>query len=391
MGSMGATRAVLLLLAVLLIWHLRSVVMLLFAAVVAAVAMDMPVSALGRMCPCLSRAHAVLVVVVGMIVAVWLLTIFLLPEVFFQCRELASLGPDVFEAARRQSLMQLEALEAMLEQHFEMERFFVLKSSIKERLEDPTLYSSLLRYLRPAGVRIIQGIGVHIAILGRCLIVCILATQLCLRPAEHRAIAVNALPAFYRCRASEILDQCHEALGGLLVALAISASGVGVLTWLGLTIIGCPLALFSGILSGTLQFIPTVGPPLGILFPTCVALVVSGWLAWRVLLLGTIVQYVVKPICRPQVMALYVTILPTTAILAQAGFGLLLGFPGALLALPFLAVWQVVLREAFQRDLMDRWVIWAWPHLARERHRRLWARRRSYSRVRVRLGAAHGK
>ena len=29
--------------------------------------------------------------------------------------------------------------------------------------------------------------------------------------------------------------------------------------------------------------------------------------------------------------------------------GLLLGFPGALLALPFVAVWQVVLREARQR------------------------------------------
>uniref|UniRef100_A0A7S4PS53 AI-2E family transporter n=1 Tax=Alexandrium monilatum TaxID=311494 RepID=A0A7S4PS53_9DINO len=388
---MGAMQAVLLMLAVLLIWHLRSVVMLLFAAVVGAVAMDMPVTVLERRCPCMPRPCAVLVVVVGMLLTVWLLTIFLLPEVFFQCRELAALGPHVFEVVRKQSLVQLEALEAVLEQRFEVERFTFFRTSIQERLEDPTLYSSLLRHLRPAGVWILQGIGAHIAIFGRCLMVLILATQLCLRPEEHRAILVNALPAFYRRRASEILDRCHEALGALLVALAISAFGVGFLTWLGLTVLGCPLALFSGALSGTLQFIPTVGPPLGILIPSCVALVVSGWLSWRVLLLGIVVQYVVKPILRPQVMRWYVTILPTTAILAQAGFGLLLGFPGALLALPFLAVWQVVLREAFQRDIMDRWVIWEWPNSFRGRHRRHWAKRHADGRVRVRLAASRSK
>uniref|UniRef100_A0A7S1LF04 AI-2E family transporter n=1 Tax=Alexandrium catenella TaxID=2925 RepID=A0A7S1LF04_ALECA len=354
--------------------------------------MDMPVAALGRKCPCLPRAHAVLIVVVAIILTVWLLAIFLLPEVLFQCRELAALGPRVFDAARNQSLMQLEALEAVLEQqNFEMDRFAYLKRSIHRRLEDPTLYPSLLRRLQPAGVRIIYGIGAHIISLGRCLIVCILATQLCLKPSEHCEIVVNAMPAFYRRRASEILDSCREALGGLLVALAISASGVGVLTWLSLTVIGCPLALFSGVLSGTLQFIPTVGPPLGILIPAFVALVVSGWLAWRVLLLGIVVQYVAKPILRPRVMRMYVTILPTTAILAQAGFGVLLGFPGALLALPFVAVWQVILRETFQRDLMDRWDVWERPHSFRERHRRLLARRRSDGRVHVRLVAPRSK
>lgn len=389
---MGALEAVLLVLALVLVWQLRSVVLLLFAAVVAAVAMDIPVSALGRRCPWLPRGPAVLMVVVAIMVTLWLVTIFLLPEVFFQCKELAALGPQVFEAAQKQSLMQLEVVEAALEQHLEMdmERFVYLRSMVQARLEDPTLYSSLLRHLQPAGMWILQGIGAHIAILIRCLIVCILATQLCLRPGEHRAIVVNTVPSFYRRRASEILDRCHEALGGLLMALAISASGVGMLTWLGLTVLGCPLALFSGVFSGIMQFIPTVGPPLGILIPTCVALVVSGWLAWRVLLLGIIVQYVVKPILRPQVMALYVTILPTTAIVAQAGFGLLLGFPGAVLALPFLAVLQVILREAFLRDLMDRWVIWEWPHLTRERHHRLLSRRRD-GRFRVRIVAARGK
>mmetsp|Transcript_93654 Transcript_93654/g.217738 ORF Transcript_93654/g.217738 Transcript_93654/m.217738 type:complete len:350 (-) Transcript_93654:109-1158(-) len=345
--------------------------------------MDMPVTLIGRCVPWLSRATAVWLVVVANILILWLLTIFLLPEVLFQCRELAALGPHVFDAAREQGLMQLEALEDRLMQHFEIQRFTLFS----DWLADPNLYSSLMRWLRPAAMHILAGIGAHIANLGRYLMVFVLATQLCLRPAEHRAIVVNAAPAFYRARAAEILDRCHEALGGLLLGLAISASAVGVLTWLGLTLFHCPLALFSGLLSGCLQFIPTVGPPLGILIPTCVGLVVDGWLAWRVLVLGIFVQYVVKPVLRPQVMALYVTILPTTAIIAQAGFGLLLGFPGALLALPFLAVWQVLLREAYQQDLMDRWVTWDWPTELRERGRLRAARRRMVGRARLRTTA----
>ena len=76
----------------LLAWELRLVLLVLFGAVVLAVALDVPITLLRRLLP-LSRPAALLLELVVLAVVGWLLTALLLPEVLEQIQVLSILIP----------------------------------------------------------------------------------------------------------------------------------------------------------------------------------------------------------------------------------------------------------------------------------------------------------
>ena len=86
--------ALALVVATLLVWQLRWVLLVLFGAVVLAVALDVPITLLRRLLP-LSRAAALILELVVLAVVGWLLTALLLPEVLEQIQVLSTLIPQL--------------------------------------------------------------------------------------------------------------------------------------------------------------------------------------------------------------------------------------------------------------------------------------------------------
>jgi predicted PurR-regulated permease PerM len=317
----------------LMAWELRWVLLVLFGAVVLAVALDVPISWLRRRLP-LRRPMALALVVAALMLIGWLMVSLLLPEVIEQSQQLAEVVPEL-----PRKLADL------------MEQLPLLRRAELQLLENVSF--DRLQSLAGGALGIAGGAANSTI---QLLLMALLAVLLALDPRSHQRLLIAATPRFYRPRMQTILAECRDALGGWLAGMTLSSVVVFLTTWAGLALLKVPLALLSGLICGLLTFVPTIGPTAATLLPMAVALLlVSPGKMVQVLVLRLILQNGEAFLLTPLLLRRTVNLLPTVALIAQLCLGVLLGLPGLLLALPLVVVLQVVSQEVLVHDLMDRW------------------------------------
>ena len=316
----------------LLTWELRWVLLVLFGAVVLAVALDVPITLLRRLLP-LNRPAALIVVLVSLVLLGGVLGQLLLPELLEQIKQLTTLLPVL--ALRLSSLArQVDWLPDLDQQ--------LMALGTWERLQP--LGGQLLGLAGGAANTTIQ-----------MLLMALLAILLALDPRSHQKVIVSLTPSFWRPQMKHLLGESRQALGGWLAGMTLSAVSVFLLTWAGLALLGVPLALLSSLVCGLLTFVPTIGPTAATLLPLAVALLVSPAKMLQVLVLRLILQNAEAFLLTPVLLRRTVNLLPTVALTAQLCLGALLGLPGVLLALPLVVVLQVLFEEVLVKEVMDHW------------------------------------
>lgn len=317
----------------LLVWELRWVLLVLFGAVVLAVALDVPISLLRRILP-LNRPTALAIVLVVLVLVGWQIANLLLPEVIQQIQQLIQLFPVL---TRR-----LAALVSQVPWLHDMER----------QLTSGTYWERL----QPLGAQVLGVAGGAANTSIQVLLMSLLAILMALDPRSHQRLVLAATPAFYRARMATLLSECREALGGWLAGMTLSCLVVFLATWAGLALLGLPLALLSGLVCGLLTFVPTIGPSAATLLPLAVALLLASPVkVLQVLVLRLVLQNAEAFLLTPVLLKRTVNLLPTVALMSQLCLGALLGLPGLLMALPLVVVLQVLCEEVLVRDIMDRW------------------------------------
>ena len=316
----------------LLTWELRWVLLVLFGAVVLAVALDVPITLLRRLLP-LNRPAALIVVLVSLVLLGGALGQLLLPELLEQVKQLTTLLPVL--ALRLSSLARQVDWLPDLEQQ-------LMALGTWERLQP--LGGQLLGLAGGAANTTIQ-----------MLLMALLAILLALDPRSHQKVIVSLTPSFWRPQMKHLLGESRQALGGWLAGMTLSAVSVFLLTWAGLALLGVPLALLSSLVCGLLTFVPTIGPTAATLLPLAVGLLVSPAKMLQVLVLRLILQNAEAFLLTPVLLRRTVNLLPTVALTAQLCLGALLGLPGVLLALPLVVVLQVLFEEVLVKEVMDHW------------------------------------
>ncbi len=316
----------------LLTWELRWVLLVLFGAVVLAVALDVPITLLRRLLP-LNRPAALIVVLVSLVLLGGVLGQLLLPELLEQIKQLTTLLPVL--ALRLSSLARQVDWLPDLEQQ-------LMALGTWERLQP--LGGQLLGLAGGAANTTIQ-----------MLLMALLAILLALDPRSHQKVIVSLTPSFWRPQMQKLLGESRQALGGWLAGMTLSAVSVFLLTWAGLALLGVPLALLSALVCGLLTFVPTIGPTAATLLPLAVGLLVSPAKMLQVLVLRLILQNAEAFLLTPVLLRRTVNLLPTVALTAQLCLGALLGLPGVLLALPLVVVLQVLFEEVLVKEVMDQW------------------------------------
>ena len=316
----------------LLTWELRWVLLVLFGAVVLAVALDVPITLLRRLLP-LNRPAALIVVLVSLVLLGGALGQLLLPELLEQIKQLTTLLPVL--ALRLSSLARQVDWLPDLEQQ-------LMALGTWERLQP--LGGQLLGLAGGAANTTIQ-----------LLLMALLAILLALDPRSHQKVIVSLTPSFWRPQMQHLLGESRQALGGWLAGMTLSAVSVFLLTWAGLALLGMPLALLSALVCGLLTFVPTIGPTAATLLPLAVGLLVSPAKMVQVLVLRLILQNAEAFLLTPVLLRRTVNLLPTVALTAQLCLGALLGLPGVLLALPLVVVLQVLFEEVLVKEVMDHW------------------------------------
>ncbi|AAT89459.1 permease [Leifsonia xyli subsp. xyli] len=127
----------------------------------------------------------------------------------------------------------------------------------------------------------------------------------------------------------------------ILVA-SIDALGIG----LGAFFLGLPLVIPIAVLVFLGSFIPIVGAVVTGALAVFVALVFKGWV-FAVIMLAVVllVQQIEGHVLQPLIMGTAVKVHPLAVVLAVAGGSLLAGIPGALFAVPLVAVLNVMVND----------------------------------------------
>lgn len=126
----------------------------------------------------------------------------------------------------------------------------------------------------------------------------------------------------------------------VLVA-SIDALGIGLVAFF----LGLPLVIPIAVLVFLGSFIPIVGAVITGALAVVVALVYNGWVAAIIMLAGVLaVQQLEGHVLQPLIMGSAVKVHPLAVVLVVAAGSLLAGIPGALFAVPFAAVLNVMVR-----------------------------------------------
>lgn len=321
-----------------ILWKIRQVLLLAFAAVVLATALNQFVKRLER--GRVKRGIAIALAVITVLAIFAILLVLILPPFFNQLPQLIDQVPE--------GLDQLRVW------------FEWLYSRIPgQRLEDSRILTRLTEPLPELINRVFGGFYTvftkSIDIILSLLLVLVVTIMLLANPQAYRRVFLLLFPGFYRQRADEILSQSEEALVGWVIGILFNMTVITVLSGLGLWILGIPLVLSNALFAGLLTFIPNVGPTLSVIPPAALGLLAAPWKAPAVILLYIIVQQIETHILTPLVMKHQVSLLPAITVLSQVAFAIFFGFLGLLLGLPLVVVAQVWLRELLVKDILNDW------------------------------------
>lgn len=322
-----------------ILWQIRQILLLVFAAVVLATALNKLARRLQR--SGMPRSGSVILALTIFIAILVIFFLLIVPPFTVQYQELTTT-----------QLPQVSKVFASWRSQLKN----IIPADVLQYLPD---INSLIQQLQPFFERLLGGsftfLSSSLAVVLQFLLVIVLTIMLLVQPLAYRKAFVRLFPSFYRRRVEGILDQCEVALGRWVIGALISMSVVALLSIVGLSVLGVKPALALGILAGLLNFVPNIGPTLSVVLPMAIALVSAPWKALAVLILYFAIQQFESNFLTPYVMSQQVSLLPAVTLISQIFFASFFGFLGFLLAIPLTVIGQVWVKEALIKDVLDQW------------------------------------
>ena len=341
--------------ALLLLWSLRDAMVLLFAAVVLAMALCTLVGVVQERLGC-RRVLALVLSLLGVLLVVTIVATAIIPPFVEQFAELLQKLPQAASLLLDLLHRGLESASKMLYGSRDGGLAW-LKEEFGQGPEgsNPLTSGPLATGLGGGVLRLLGWTGKLGTGLLQTLFVVAVALMISAQPTAYREVMLLLVPSFYRRRLREVLTQCGDALSGWMGGVLISSLCVAALAAIGLSLLGVKLVAANAVLAGLLNVIPNIGPTLSTVFPMSVALLDAPWKSLAVLVLYVVVQNLESYVITPSVMHHQLQLLPGLTLSAQLVFTVLFGPLGLLLALPMAVCLQVIVREILIHDILDPW------------------------------------
>ena len=310
----------------LLLWNLRGLFLLLFGAVLVSVILGLvaePIRRRLRVPPALALLAAVLVVAGAVGTAFWLFG----AEVMRQSTNLRELIPAAWSALE----MRLDA--------------WGLGSALREWTDALGQGGGVVSNLGTIAVSIGNG-------LADTLLVVVGGIYLAIQPELYRVGLLKLVPERGRDLAAEALAASGRALRLWLLGRMVSMAVVGLLTWLGLVIIGVPSALSLALLAALLEFVPFIGPIVAAVPAILLGFAAGPEKAFWVALLFLAIQQFEGNVLEPLVQQRAVDLPPALLLFALVAGGTVFGIVGLLLAAPLTVVLYVMVKRLYVQEAL---------------------------------------
>jgi len=182
------------------------------------------------------------------------------------------------------------------------------------------------------------------------LIVLFFGVYLAADPHTYVNLVARIAPEDKRPTLIALLHETGELLRRWLIGQSITMSVIGGFTYVGLLILGVPIAFVLALFAGLACFLPYLGPIIGAIPIILVAGGESFNLALWALGLYCCVQFLESYLLTPLIQARAVSMPPAMVILNQLVVGAVFGLLGLALATPLAAAATVPLRHVFRKS-----------------------------------------
>lgn len=144
---------------------------------------------------------------------------------------------------------------------------------------------------------------------------------------------------------ARVMDKIEKRLGGWVRAEFLLMIVIGLLTFIGLSLLGIDYALPLAIFAGFLEIIPSIGPFISAIPAVLVGLLISPLMGLAIAALYFLIQQIENNFIVPQLMAKECGINPLITILALISGFKLGGVVGAILAVPVILLIEIISTE----------------------------------------------
>jgi predicted PurR-regulated permease PerM len=329
-----------------ILWQIRQILLLVFAAITLATVLNQIVHFLQRSRIKRSLAITITIIILLFIVAGFLLLI--VPSILEQLQQFSNLIPIALERLRAWNNWLQPLIPEQLLDNIRDLRYLTqgLQTWLNQLINNFFLILS-------NSLTIALGILLFLA----------LTIMLLANPLPYRQGFVLLFPAFYRPRIEQILNKCANSLIGWIKGTLLTMLAVASLSYIGLLILQVPLPLVNAVIAGLLEFIPNLGPTLSVIPPVLLALLDTPWKAVAVVALYFVIQQFESLLILPLVMESQASILPAVTLIAVIISASFFGFLGVFLAVPLAIVFQIWIHEVIVKDILNHW------HTSAGRHR----------------------
>ncbi|MDT0577035.1 AI-2E family transporter [Croceicoccus sp. F390] len=320
--TLGAAAPILLLLA---IWQLRSVLLLLLAAILVAVIIDGLARLQGRVLPV---SHGVRLTIAALV--------------------LVGTGGAIAYMFGHELERQITQLLALLPGGI---------ADLKDRLGEARV-NAIADRLSPSGASIVALMQVIFSLVASALSGLFLAVIggvfLATRPNTYRQGIIMLVPARHEERTAQLLNALVGGLRAWLRGQLVSMAFVGTTIYAGLVLIGAPSPLALALIAAILGFVPVIGPLLAAIPAVLIGLALPLNDLVMIVLLYFVVQNFDGNVLNPLVMRHVVKIPPALTMFALFAVGVLFGPIGVLLGGPITVVVFILVRQLWVRDALGK-------------------------------------
>jgi predicted PurR-regulated permease PerM len=155
-----------------------------------------------------------------------------------------------------------------------------------------------------------------------------------------------------RERLREVLHEIGHVLRRWIVGQSLLALCVGLLTGIGLLLLGAPFAVPLALLAGLMEFIPYIGPLVAAIPAILVGFAEGPQLALWIALLFLAIQSLESYVLAPVVQHRAVHLAPALILFAQVLMGVIVGALGVAVATPLAAAGMVAISMLYVQDVL---------------------------------------
>ncbi|WP_296953701.1 AI-2E family transporter [uncultured Dialister sp.] len=161
---------------------------------------------------------------------------------------------------------------------------------------------------------------------------------------------IHIFPERFHHHLDQLFKEIHFVLNAYIRGQLILSTLMALVVFVGMWALNIPYPLVIGLLAGIVEMIPLIGPIIGALPPVLLGLLQGSTVMIKVIVFYIIVQQLDGHLVMPKLMGTIIKVHPVSIIAAVLICGHVLGVVGMMIAVPLVAVLQILLRHMWFYD-----------------------------------------